>query len=146
MLDGEKEHGTGTDLPGLGSLPRSLVVVLEDTAELKSDPTSHHTHAVDGVDEGFGLLLQDVAVGQLDHGSLLPDPSHRSIIPLGSDLNIFSPDASRGRGSGGGGGPGLMRIKLHPGWHPGLSRCRPYGPEYTPASPPEISAANHDVA
>ncbi len=59
----EDEHLAGTDLLTLGGLAVCLVVVLEGTAELESDPPAHHTHAIDGVDKGVRFVLQDVAVG-----------------------------------------------------------------------------------
>ena len=66
LLEGgpfEDEHLAGTDLFRLGGFAVSLVVVLEGTAELEGDPSAHHTHAIDGVDEGVRFMLQDVAVG-----------------------------------------------------------------------------------
>ena len=58
----EDEHLAGTDLAMLGGFTVSLVVVLEGTTELEGDPPAHHTHAIDGVDEGVRFVLQDVAV------------------------------------------------------------------------------------
>ena len=59
----ENEHPAWADLFGLGNFTIGFVVVLERTAELEGDTTPHYTHTVDGVDEGFRVELQDIAVG-----------------------------------------------------------------------------------
>ena len=50
-----------------------LEVIGEPTLELQRETTSHDADAVDGIDQGFAVLREDIADFVFDHGCL----SHR---------------------------------------------------------------------
>jgi len=61
------EHPARAQLISLADPPILLVVLREGLLELLGDASAHHTYAVDGVDEGFDVSLEQVASRVLDH-------------------------------------------------------------------------------
>ena len=58
----EHEHPTRLHLGLLARRLVSLEIVREGPLELKRDPASHHPDAIHGVDQGIGVLAQNIAM------------------------------------------------------------------------------------
>jgi len=65
-------HFAGMHLPTVAGRFVSLEALRERLAELQGDAPAHDTDAVDGINQGLSICLQDVAACQLNHGSAMP--------------------------------------------------------------------------
>ena len=61
------QHAAWLQLLAITGCLIGLEVLRERLSELKRDPAAHHTNAIDGVDQGLSIGLQDVAMFELNH-------------------------------------------------------------------------------
>src|SRR5690606_15990106 len=66
----EHEHPARLHLFTLAGRLVSLEVLRPHILELQGNATAHYTDTVHGVDDGFGVIPQDVAAGKFDHDRL----------------------------------------------------------------------------
>ena len=78
-------HAARLDLTGGARLPVGLEIVRIGFLELKRDALAHKPDAIDGVHQGFGFCLKNVAVSEFDHKHL-----HLLIIPPRPDVDHLS--------------------------------------------------------
>ena len=79
------EHAAGLHLFALAGRLVGLEVLGPGVLELQGDATAHDAHAVDGVDDSVGIVLQDVAAGQFDHCGLLVSSTRPAARPPVAD-------------------------------------------------------------
>ncbi len=63
----EHEHVSGPNLATTASLGIDPEILGKRLLELKCDPTPHDADAVDCVDQGFGVLSEDIASREANH-------------------------------------------------------------------------------
>mmetsp|Transcript_43971 Transcript_43971/g.77548 ORF Transcript_43971/g.77548 Transcript_43971/m.77548 type:complete len:329 (-) Transcript_43971:1069-2055(-) len=91
------EHAAGLHLFALAGRLIGLEVLGPGDLELQRDATAHDAHAVDGVDDRVGIVLQDVAAGQFDHCGLLVSSTRPAARPPGAGARPRARRAPPGR-------------------------------------------------
>ena len=65
----EDEAAPGPDLAARAGVPVGVEICRETMPELEGESLAHDADAVDGIDEGLAAGVEDVALGETDHGA-----------------------------------------------------------------------------